>query len=197
MFCDTVVLAACGKTQAALRAGLFRRLCVGKSRNILGFPTIFRLDPAKKSSLSPTAGFHHRLLTARRWPSLRPPVRRCQKKYDSRRVTKESSAKGARESTGSTSRKRRSRHRQGRPGFRLGEARGVGPRKKSVRPSSGAGGRGPPPAPCRRAGTLPLPGPASPPPPWSCGSSTSGILPSAPPLEVRRELPVAFQWGSR
>jgi hypothetical protein len=54
-------LAARGKTRAALRAGLFRQIGVGKSRKIADIPAIFRLDLTENSSLSQAGDFHHGL----------------------------------------------------------------------------------------------------------------------------------------
>jgi hypothetical protein len=50
------------QTRAALRAGLFSQIGVGKSRKISDIPTIFRLDLTENSSLSQAGDFHHGLL---------------------------------------------------------------------------------------------------------------------------------------
>jgi len=56
------VLTTRGKTRAALRAGLFRQIGVGKSLKISDLPAIFRLDLTENSSLSHAADFRHGLL---------------------------------------------------------------------------------------------------------------------------------------
>ena len=55
-------LAARGKSQAALRAALFRHLCVAKSAKYSSMPVVSRLDMTKNCSLSHSADFHHGLL---------------------------------------------------------------------------------------------------------------------------------------
>nr|XP_061807106.1 spore coat polysaccharide biosynthesis protein SpsC-like [Nerophis lumbriciformis] len=60
---DTFVcLAARGKSRAALRAALFRQLCVAKSRKIPDIPALSRLDLTKNHSLSLASDFCHGLL---------------------------------------------------------------------------------------------------------------------------------------
>ncbi len=55
-------LAACGKSQTALRADLFRHNCVPESLKITNIHAILRLVLTKNFSLSFAEHFHHRLL---------------------------------------------------------------------------------------------------------------------------------------
>ena len=55
-------LAARGKTRAALRADLFRQLCVAESAKYSSMPVVQRLDLTKNLSLSHAADFRHGLL---------------------------------------------------------------------------------------------------------------------------------------
>jgi len=56
------ILRARGKSRAALRADLFRRLSVARSSKYSRMTVVSRLDLAKNLSLSHAADFHHRLL---------------------------------------------------------------------------------------------------------------------------------------
>ena len=56
------VLAARGKTQAALRADLLRHLGVAESAKYSSMTVALRLDLTKNLSLSHAADFHHGLL---------------------------------------------------------------------------------------------------------------------------------------
>ncbi len=58
-------LAACGKSQTALRAAFFRQNCVPESLKITNIHAILRLVLTKKISLSFAEHFHHRLLVFR------------------------------------------------------------------------------------------------------------------------------------
>ncbi len=55
-------LAARGKSQAALRADLFRQLGVAESAKYSSMPVVLRLDLTKNLALSHAADFHHGLL---------------------------------------------------------------------------------------------------------------------------------------
>ncbi len=56
---DLRLLAASGKTPAALRADLFRQLGVAKSAKYSSMTVVSRLDLTKNLSLSYAADFHH------------------------------------------------------------------------------------------------------------------------------------------
>ncbi len=55
-------LATRGKSRAALRADLFRQLCVAESAKYSSMTVVQRLDPTNNLSLSHATDFHHGLL---------------------------------------------------------------------------------------------------------------------------------------